>query len=196
MAKKTKKYADGGNVYADTPHALTIEELTLNGGSNGIEQQDKMDSGSGLQVLNLSKALNSGKDLNPKKALNLNTGEQTTVNTNNEFPGFPVGATMKQRNALRMMTITGPQAHDRSNYESAGYYPHPKMPLLREASIQRLRGEGGTSKALNLNTGKQTAMKKGGAVKKMAKGGKVKVSSASKRADGCATKGKTRGRMI
>jgi hypothetical protein len=35
---------------------------------------------------------------------------------------------------------------------------------------------------------------KGGAVKKMAKGGKV--SSASKRADGCATKGKTRGKMV
>jgi hypothetical protein len=35
------------------------------------------------------------------------------------------------------------------------------------------------------------AMKNGGKVKKMAAGG-----SASKRADGCATKGKTRGKMI
>ena len=38
-------------------------------------------------------------------------------------------------------------------------------------------------------------MKKGGAVNKMAKGGSVK-SSASKRADGCAVKGKTKGRMV
>ena len=37
-------------------------------------------------------------------------------------------------------------------------------------------------------------MKKGGAVKKMASKGKV--SSASKRADGCAARGKTRGRMV
>ena len=37
-------------------------------------------------------------------------------------------------------------------------------------------------------------MKKGGSIKKMASGGKV--SSASKRADGCAIKGKTRGRMV
>ena len=37
-------------------------------------------------------------------------------------------------------------------------------------------------------------MKKGGSVKKMASGGKV--SSASKRADGCAIKGKTRGRIM
>ena len=36
--------------------------------------------------------------------------------------------------------------------------------------------------------------KKGGMIKKMASGGSV--SSASKRADGCATKGKTKGRII
>jgi hypothetical protein len=38
---------------------------------------------------------------------------------------------------------------------------------------------------------KEMGMKKGGNVKKMAKGG-----SASSRADGCATKGKTKGRMV
>jgi hypothetical protein len=37
-----------------------------------------------------------------------------------------------------------------------------------------------------------STMKKGGKVKKMAKGG----STASKRADGCATKGKTRGKLV
>jgi hypothetical protein len=42
--------------------------------------------------------------------------------------------------------------------------------------------------------GEPAAMKRGGAVKKMAKGGSV--SSASKRADGCATKGKTKGRFV
>jgi hypothetical protein len=35
-------------------------------------------------------------------------------------------------------------------------------------------------------------MKRGGKVKKMAKGG----SAASKRGDGCATKGKTKGRFV
>lgn len=40
---------------------------------------------------------------------------------------------------------------------------------------------------------KKPGMKHGGAVKKMAKGGSV--SSASKRADGCAQRGKTRGKM-
>ena len=40
---------------------------------------------------------------------------------------------------------------------------------------------------------KKKPFKSGGKVKKYAKGGSV--SSASKRADGCATKGKTKGRM-
>jgi hypothetical protein len=45
-----------------------------------------------------------------------------------------------------------------------------------------------------IDTGpKGSTYKKGGAVKKMASGGMA--SSASKRADGIATKGKTRGRM-
>ena len=40
--------------------------------------------------------------------------------------------------------------------------------------------------------GEAPTMRKGGKVKKMAKGG----STASKRADGCATKGKTKGRFV
>jgi len=42
-----------------------------------------------------------------------------------------------------------------------------------------------------------TAFKKGGKVKKMASGGMTsKASSASRRADGCCTKGKTKGRFV
>ena len=35
-----------------------------------------------------------------------------------------------------------------------------------------------------------------GSISMLKKGGKVKASSESKRADGCATKGKTRGKMV
>ena len=43
-----------------------------------------------------------------------------------------------------------------------------------------------------IGAGASVPFKKGGKVKKMAKGG----STASKRADGCATKGKTKGRFV
>jgi len=61
-----------------------------------------------------------------------------------------------------------------------------------------LREGGGGGKAKvdeELNAG-ASAMKRGGKVKKMASGGMTsKVSSASKRADGIAVKGKTRGKI-
>jgi hypothetical protein len=57
----------------------------------------------------------------------------------------------------------------------------------------RRRGLGG-SLAGQAAMASMGGMKKGGAVKKMAKGGSV--SSASKRADGCAVKGKTKGRFV
>jgi hypothetical protein len=44
--------------------------------------------------------------------------------------------------------------------------------------------------------GKSLGFKKGGKVKKMAKGGAVKAPSASRRGDGCASRGKTKGRMV
>ena len=51
---------------------------------------------------------------------------------------------------------------------------------------------GGAEEVVAMEAGE--GMKRGGKVKKMAKGGSV--SSASKRGDGCATKGKTRGKFV
>ena len=63
--------------------------------------------------------------------------------------------------------------------------PRPELPQGRPVGTTI---SGAEAKKLGLG------MKKGGAVKKMASGGSV--SSASKRADGCAIKGKTKGRMV
>ena len=62
--------------------------------------------------------------------------------------------------------------------------------------VMREGGGGGKAKVdEELNAG-ASAMKRGGKVKKMASGGMTsKVSSASKRADGIAIKGKTRGKI-
>lgn len=69
-------------------------------------------------------------------------------------------------------------------------------------ALSMARGEGSESEAsanIRRRLGEMDAgMKKGGAVKKMAKGGAVKMAAggASKRADGCAVRGKTKGRMV
>jgi hypothetical protein len=62
----------------------------------------------------------------------------------------------------------------------SGYENEEERRAQEQAAAEQAAAEGG--------------MKKGGKVKKMAKGGSV--GSASKRADGIATRGKTRGRMV
>jgi hypothetical protein len=74
------------------------------------------------------------------------------------------------------------------------------MPIARTAGYlgPTIRGEGGERVSMGMGrrgaigAGASIPFKKGGKVKKMAKGG----STASKRADGCATKGKTKGRFV
>lgn len=74
------------------------------------------------------------------------------------------------------------------------------LPVARTAGYlgPTYRGEGGERVSIgrgrqgDVGVGASIPFKKGGKVKKMAKGG----STASKRADGCATKGKTKGRFV
>lgn len=87
----------------------------------------------------------------------------------------------------------GPAFGEREAYEATRYKPRytppgqaPKISAGARYPMTSLTRE---------DVLKATEMKKGGAVKKMASGG-VTRSSASKRADGIAQKGKTRGTMV
>ena len=66
------------------------------------------------------------------------------------------------------------------------------VPMSYLAGRQRDKVLSKREEAEEKRTPASSRMKHGGKVKKMAKGG----STASKRADGCATKGKTRGKMV
>ena len=79
--------------------------------------------------------------------------------------------------------------NDRDNVSSM-----PVNERIKKSLASAREGSGPTdSRSANQRIKEALGMKKGGAVKKMASGGSV--SSASRRADGIATKGKTRGRM-
>lgn len=75
---------------------------------------------------------------------------------------------------------------------------HGGYGLMGLALAKKKRGEGDIRDRMRrvgnepLSYEESSDMKKGGKVKKMAKGG----STASKRGDGCATKGKTKGRFV
>lgn len=69
----------------------------------------------------------------------------------------------------------------------------PKTKKMRSGGMPDLTGDGKVTRADVLKG--RGVFKHGGSVHKYAKGGMTR-SSASKRADGCAVKGKTRGKMV
>jgi len=75
------------------------------------------------------------------------------------------------------------------NESSGGFKPMTMDQITRAEELTR-----GMSDTARSQMGEFGTMKKGGVVKKMKKGGTV--SSASKRADGIAVKGKTKGRFV
>lgn len=82
--------------------------------------------------------------------------------------------------------------------ESPVYKKNEFGEVYRAVPERRLKAYQDRQNLINANVnnpGYSAGMKKGGKVKKMASGG-VTRSSASKRADGIATKGKTRGRYL
>ena len=80
------------------------------------------------------------------------------------------------------------------------YAPGMSLDMPDQKPIKRMRGGGmpdltGDGKVTRADVLKgRGVFRKGGDVKKYAKGGST--SSASKRADGCAVKGKTRGKFV
>ena len=117
-------------------------------------------------------------------------------------PAVKQAPTMPAEEKARMQKLASKQALER--VEPEGYIPGPRMIANLLKSGAKFLGKNKLREYTMDEFEKMTpklgrealklGMKKGGAVKKMASGGKV--SSASKRADGCAIRGKTKGRMV
>jgi len=86
------------------------------------------------------------------------------------------------------------------NYGPFGVLPrmavkeYDRQKVKDAEEMRRAQEQAAAEQAAAEQAAAEGGMKKGGKVKKMAKGGSV--GSASKRADGIATRGKTRGRMV
>lgn len=96
--------------------------------------------------------------------------------------------------ADRPDVVARPMGAGMAGDSEVGYTDRPDV-TARPMGLMVPRGRGlGASLAGQAAMARMGGMKKGGTVKKMAKGGTV--SSASKRGDGCAIKGKTKGRFV
>lgn len=104
---------------------------------------------------------------------------------------------MPRRPMGRDMAPKRPMARrpDSDVYTAAmGQPPSPDDMGSIENKVGQLRPQGARQIKAAQDMRSAMGMKKGGCVKKMSSGGKV--SSASKRADGIAKKGKTKGKMV
>ena len=108
-----------------------------------------------------------------------------------------VRAEMERRNAARAVAAARTNARPRP---SAARGSEMSADDLNALSQRRGEGEGSDTPSAKIIRDRLAEMaqglKKGGRVKKMAKGGAVKAAPASRRGDGCITKGKTKGRMV
>jgi hypothetical protein len=87
------------------------------------------------------------------------------------------------------MQLSGPEARMRRKLMESAILQDQGVPPIAPSRLQPMAPEPPTAAPM---PPQGAPMKKGGSVKKYSKGG----STASKRADGCATKGKTKGRFI
>ena len=158
MAKKTKKYADGGDIYEGTPLARAM-------GVRGISEP-------------------SLEEVYPEQYMG-GVGSIKGVG----------GSAMKAAEEA-MIKQAQKKALNRANKFGTGklrkYSDEEKSAMGNKVNKFRLQEPPPAVRSLDdPRVLKRLEYKKGGAVK-----AKSKASSASKRADGIATKGKTRGRMI
>lgn len=86
------------------------------------------------------------------------------------------------------MQLSGPEAKMRRKLMESAMLQDQGVPPIAPSRLQPMAPQ----LPMEMPMAPAAAMKKGGKVKCMSKGG----STASKRADGCATKGKTKGRII
>ena len=107
-----------------------------------------------------------------------------------DFSDEKIGPKYPKKITKKEITIEGERGSvDRDNPDVIG----PDMGKVNKESAKSAREFSAMEKAQNLMSPGYNK-KKGGMVKKYKSGGSI--SSASKRADGCATKGKTKGRLI
>lgn len=195
MAKKIKKYVDGGDVYEGTPLARAmgvrgvaepgLEEVYPEQYMGGVGSIRGV-GGSAMKAVRPKKFnqkdvddifMQSEAEAQARFAAN-RAARQAEIDQYAKNKALE-SAKDQQRRALKKANMAGKEPPVREGRVNPYKMQEPGVSYrpLDHKDVMRYMGE----------------FKKGGAVKAKAK---PKASSASKRADGIATKGKTRGRMI
>jgi hypothetical protein len=193
MAKKTKKYADGGDIYEGTPLARAMGVRGVpEPGLEAVYPEQYMGGVGSIKGVGGSAI----KAVKPKKFNQKDVDDifmQSEAEAQARFAANKAARDVAAQDYAKNRALEAAKDQQRRSLKKANMTG--KEPPLREGRVNPyVMQEPGVSyrpldhKDIMRSMGE---FKKGGAVKS-----KPKASSASKRADGIATKGKTRGRMI
>jgi acyl-CoA hydrolase len=200
MAKKTKKYADGGDIYegTDLARAMGVRGVP-EPGLEAVYPEEYMGGvgsikgvgGSAMKAVAPKKLTKNIVDKVNKNPEALSMGERKLVRDN---AIARAETTMEDGVKVTKMPYMGKAGEAVAKRPKPNYPSYEEMKAAeRSNQAEGLRGMRARDTAEAKELSDLGKYKKGGAVKAKAK---PKSSSASKRADGCAIRGKTRGRNI
>jgi len=201
-----KRYASGGLTQADRDAGLTEADIAV--GLRGGRNERISDEDRARAMMNASRDGESIVDKyrdyskNPEaQAIPVDMSSRATPRAvprpRPAAPAAPSRAVAREPMPNEIPSVPEPTprraAPSRGRYDQNG--PIGDLMDLIRGSARRGRGNPNPSVYRNSQADQEpVGNKKGGHIKKMAKGGSV--SSASKRGDGIASRGKTKGRMI
>lgn len=116
--------------------------------------------------------------------------------TDSETPSMDLPALKSPKAVTKTVVKTKVEPAAKKEETKAEKKPYIDIPKDSSIGLRQFRSDGVSpiEKLFKSFSGK--SQRTTAAEKKMAKGGSVKASSASKRGDGCAQRGKTKGRMV
>lgn len=179
--KLTKKFSEGGKA-KDSARTKMLKEAEVDDDLGGIKRIIKSGLVKGSELLDRA-GLRQDKEYENK------TKEQLEVKKarGGKVKKYQAGGMTTAGNALTGLNVTNPAQNP--DPFAISYGQQQQTPNVMEGNNDNVNV--GTS-----NEASSYMYRRGGKVKTYKSGGAVKASSASKRADGCAIKGKTRGRMV
>lgn len=180
--KWTKKFNSGGKTEKDSARTKMLKEAEVDDDLGGIKRIVKSGLVKGSELLDRM-GIRQDKEYENK------TKEKLEVKKakGGKIKKYQAGGMTTAGNALSGLNVTNPaQVQDPF---AISYGMQQQAPNVME----------GDSSNLNVGTSQEASnymYRRGGKVNSYKSGGAVKASSASKRGDGCAIRGKTKGRMV